>query len=301
MERPLAGALVVAGLVAMTTAAACGYDGRASASTSSADAEPGPSGQPDSSAPAPPAPSATSDAGPEASTPIPVCTDPALSFDGVDDLATVPDDAALDLTSDFTVEAWIKPSAKATGAVQMDIVSHHDAAGSRGWVLLVVSGRVELVVWGTDIGGAKGYSAGNQGAAYVVPGKWAHVAGTLSGGVLRVYYDGALRDSQTLGITFGRDTFTGALRFGRAAGAEDSRFQGQLDDVRLSNIARYTGNFAAKPVAALGTDDSTVAAWRFDEPSGSVLVDTSKHNHDGSLAPDKTAATRVASPCIMDR
>lgn len=233
--------------------------------------------------------------------PVLTCSDPALSFDGVDDAATVPDDAALDLRTDFTVEAWIKPSAKATGSAEMDIVSHHDPGASRGWVLLVKDGRVEIVVYGGDALGAKGYSAGNAGPAYVTPGKWAHVAGTLEGDTLRVYYDGILRDSQTLGLFFGRDTYTGALRLGRAAPSAAFPYQGELDDVRLSKVARYTANTAPKPSAPLAIDDSTVAAWRFDEPTGTVLLDASKRNHDGSLAPGATAASRVAAPCIAGR
>src|SRR5215207_4378172 len=34
----------------------------------------------------------------------------AFSFDGVDDFVAVPDEAALDLTGDLTIEAWVNPS-----------------------------------------------------------------------------------------------------------------------------------------------------------------------------------------------
>jgi hypothetical protein len=284
-------------------AAACGFDGRASSlETSAAPAETAPPVAPPTAPPAPgPSLAGDRDGGGDASQPIPTCTDPALAFDGVDDGASVPDDPALDLDDDFTVEAWIKPSAKATTAAEMDVVSHHDPVASRGWVLLVKSGRVEIVVYGGDIGGAQGYSAGNDGPAYVVPEKWAHIAGTRQGDTLRVYYDGVLRDTQDLGLTFGRDAYTGPLRLGRTAASADRFYEGQLDDVRLSTTARYTAGTSAKPVAALAMDVSTVAAWRFDEPSGSTLVDTAKHNHDGSLAADTTAPARVAAPCISAR
>src|SRR5688572_20099110 len=35
----------------------------------------------------------------------------ALSFDGTDDLVTIPDANSLDLTTGFTLEAWVKPAA----------------------------------------------------------------------------------------------------------------------------------------------------------------------------------------------
>jgi Concanavalin A-like lectin/glucanases superfamily len=302
--KTLPGALAgVLALACVGAAAACGFDGHASLATSSSAIEPPPNktpeAPPDGGPPQVAKPPA--DSGAETSTPILTCTDPVLSFDGIDDGATVPDDAALDIRGDFTVEAWIKPSAKATTEAEMDVISHHDATDSTGWVLLVKSGRVEIVVYGTDFGGDKGYSAGNEGAAYVVPGKWAHVAGTRSGDTLRIYYDGVLRDSQDLGLTFGRDYFSGALRIGRAATTTTFNYQGELDDVRISKVARYTGSSAPKPIAALPIDADTIAAWRFDEPSANVLVDTALHNHDGSLAPDATAAARVPAPCINAR
>lgn len=56
---------------------------------------------------------------------------------------------------------------------------------------------------------------------------------------MRIYYDGQRRSMQTLGTFFGRDTYAGALRFGRAASAPTSPYEGEIDDVRLSKIARY--------------------------------------------------------------
>ena len=280
------------GVAWVSATAACGYDGRATQETSSAAVGPS-SGAPDGG---------SQDGGPEASEPILTCSDLTLSFDGIDDAATVPDDAALDVSKDFTVEAWIKPSATVTSDAEMDVVSHHDAATSDGWVLRLKSGRVEIVVYGSDPLGARSYSAGNGGAAYVVPGKWSHIAGTLQGDTLRVYYDGVLRDSQTLGFLFRRDTYTGGgLRLGRAAASTRFPYQGGLDDVRISKIARYTDGTAPKPTAALPIDESVIGVWRFDEPSGNVLLDAAMHNHDGSLAPDATAAARVAAPCIANR
>ena len=297
---PLARVLLVAGL---SGAAACGFDGRATRDTGAtvgADAAPAPTTTPSNPGPndsgLPPV-----DGGSDTSLPVVTCEDRVLSFDGVDDAVTVPDSSDLDLKNDFTVEAWIKPGPTAVDVDEMDIVSHHDADNSKGWALLVRAGRVELVVFGVDGLGGKGYSAGNAGPTYVVPDKWAHVAGTLAGSTLRIYYDGILRDSQELGTFFGRRTFTGALRFGRSAAAADLPYAGLLDDVRLSKEARYTGPVAPKPTAALPADPKTVAAWRFDEPSGSVLIDAANKSHDGSIAPDVTAATRVSAPCINAR
>jgi hypothetical protein len=228
------------------------------------------------------------------------CTDGVLTFDGVDDFVTVPVDDALNLHGDFTVEAWVKPSAKTS---EMDIVSHHDTDdGSAGWALRLVSGRAEIVVWGNDtFQGEMAYAAGNNGASYVIAGKWAHVAGTLKGGTLRVYYDGVLRDSQDLGLVFGRSDFGGPLVIGRSATGDPFAFEGDIDDVRLSKDARYTGPTASKPAAAFVTDASTVALWSFDEIGTSTTVDISMHGHDGLLGSGSSTPTRSLAACAAAR
>jgi hypothetical protein len=292
-------AFLLVGLGAL--AAACGFDGDGTRTLASAASPTEPPGAgPVQPVPPPGGSGVAADGGGNPSVPVTPCSDTTLSFDGIDDVATVPDDSDLDLEDDFTVEAWIRPGAKATTGLEMDLVSHHDALNSRGWVLLIKDGRVEIVVYGDEFG-AKGYSAGNAGSSYVVPGKWAHVAGTLQGKTLRVYYDGALRDTQQLNTFFGRDNYTGALRIGRAAYVEDFRYNGEIDDIRLSKVARYSGAKAAKPTGVLSIDDATEAAWRFDESSGTKLVDAATHGHDGSIAPDPTAPGRLASTCVADR
>ena len=278
---------------------ACGFDGEGTLDVSTSATSPGAPAPGHSSLP--PAGKTDAAAPPvDAAPPVPACTDPTLSFDGVDDFALVPDDNALDLGNDFTVEAWIKPGANVAGGAEMDIVSHHDANASQGWALFVKSGRVEIVVWGSENFASAAYSAGNSGATYVTANKWAHVAGTRSGDTLRIYYDGVLRDTQQLAFLFGRDNYRGALRIGRAAYVDDFRFQGEIDDIRLSKTARYTGNTAPKPTASLSLDDQTVASWTFDETSGTKIVD-GMNAHNGSFAPDTTAPTRVASECIAHR
>ncbi|MDB4945070.1 MAG: Laminin sub domain 2, partial [Labilithrix sp.] len=234
------------------------------------------------------------DAGADGAT---TCEDRVLAFDGTDDAASVPDSPALDLPDDFTVEAWIKPGARATTDAEQAIVSHHDGNASRGWALLVKSGRVEIVVYGDTAFVPIAFSAGNSGAAYVVPGTWAHVAGTLQGKTLRIYYDGVQRDTQQLDALFGRDGYDGAMRFGRMASSAEHPYEGQLDDVRLSKIARYLGPTAPIPDEPLAVDGDTVASFHLDEHAGLVLEDGT-HAHDGVLPTDGTAPARVVTPCI---
>jgi hypothetical protein len=287
------------GIVVAVGASACGLDAVGGREPDRGTAPAGSSAGPPAAGSGPPATGAPGSSSGDDGT-ISACNDGALAFAGNGQLATAPDDDALDLGGDFSVEVWVKPASTANGA-EMDVVSHHDPYASRGWALLLLDGRFEIVVWGDDIGGRKAYSAGNSGPAYVVPGKWSHVVGTLSGDTLRIYYDGVLKDTQDFGLTFGRSSWRGALAFGRGAWAAQNAFAGEISEVRLSSSARYTGNTCARPNAPLANDASTVALWYFDETSGSAILDASGKGHDGSLAAATQAPARTQAPCVSAR
>gem|GEM_PF-6686468 len=293
--------MLVAGV--LFGAAACGLDAVGGAAARAAEGtEPAAAAAEAGATASPGDPGADASVGPpDAGGPDAPCTDAVLAFDGVDDVARVPDEPSLDLAGDFSVEAWIKPGPRAA-TDEMHLVSHHDFDGGSGWVLLLDKGRVELIVYGRENFDWQGYSAGNAEApAYVVPGKWAHVAGTLHGRTLRVYYDGVLRDTQEIGALFVRGNYQGDLHLGRAAWKDDYRYEGELDDVRLSRLARYVGATAPKPTTLLPVDAATVAAWRFDEVAGTTLLDATSNHRDGAFLAGPSAPKRTAGPCVAAR
>lgn len=253
-------------------------------------------------APTTPAP-APSGPGAPAPTPSPTepvaCTDGALDFEGTGQIATVPDSPALDLDGDFTVEAWVLPTSTASG-VEMVILSHHDAVASQGWALRLQDGRFEIGVWGTEPGRI-GYIAGNAGDPYVTAGKWMFVTGTLAGDTLRIYADGKLRDTQKLGLLFGRDKYRGSLAFGRAAYSAVAPFAGKIAEVRLSKTARFTTETFQRPNAPFASDPTTVALFPLDEPSGATISDTSGGGHNGLLADATQQPKRTPAPCVTTR
>ena len=70
------------------------------------------------------------------------------------------------------------------------------------------------------------------------------------------------------------------------AGPEYPSYRGLMDELRVSTTVRYTTSFA-RPLQMLAADAFTVALYRFDEGSGTVLTDTTGNN-PGTVQPGGT-------------
>jgi hypothetical protein len=109
---------------------------------------------------------------------------------------------------------------------------------------------------------------------------WHHIAGTWDGSTVRVFVDGVLSNSiaQT-----GSSTSNPAhgLLVGNSGGGR--QFPGIIDEVRVSDIARYTSNFSV-PTSEFTTDADTLLLLHMNDASGTTVVDTSGNGFNGSIA-----------------
>ncbi|MGQ0601614.1 MAG: LamG-like jellyroll fold domain-containing protein [Anaerolineales bacterium] len=212
------------------------------------------------------------------------------------DRVKIPLDTQADIgAGDFTLEFWLKaaPGENASasagcgstdGWITGNIVFDRDIwdAGDFGdYGLSLASGRVVF-------GLAQGKTGTTIcGTTDVADGQWHHVAVTRAGatGQVQMFVDGRL-DAEGEGPT--GDV---SYRDGRAAarandpflvfGAEKHdydpsqypSFRGWLDEVRLSTIIRYTGDFD-RPTTPFQSDEATAALWHFDEGAGETLIDS---------------------------
>jgi glucose/arabinose dehydrogenase len=151
----------------------------------------------------------------------------ALSFDGVNDLVSVADAAALDLTAGMTIEAWVNPAAlsgwrtvafkAAPGGLAYALYAHDDAPRPAGTV---------------NTGGALDVSA--PGTAALPLNSWTHLAVTFGGGTLRLYVNGVQVGTQA--ATGNLRTTANALTIG-GNGVWSEWFGGLIDEVRVYNRA----------------------------------------------------------------
>lgn len=194
----------------------------------------------------------------------------ALEFDGVDDLVTVPDAAELDLTGSFTLEAWVKPDTTTAGPT---ISKAENVEGISGYALSArYAGKPTGHV--ADSGTIKAVS----GPDALPVEAWSHIAATSDGTTLRLYIDGELVASAS-GIPV-KATAT-SLAIGHSQ-ILNSWFDGQIDEVRLYDEALSEGDIQVDRDTAVGLDQLPVAAYSFDEGSGTILGD-SVNDHDGTI------------------
>ncbi len=130
-------------------------------------------------------------------------------------------------TGDFTIEFWVRASS--IGSDQT-VVCLRDAATAAGnMVRITPAGKI----------GFSNGAAWRESSGSIAANTWYHVAVTRASGTLRIFVDGVQSFS-------GSDTtnFSGnrPINIGRRDDG-NGYFGGHIDDVRVSNIARYTANF----------------------------------------------------------
>ena len=130
---------------------------------------------------------------------------------------------------------------------------------------------------GAGIIGQRPYQSVN---APLVGGACEHRALVFDGSAMHYYVNGIWQGKRHCTARKGLMWEMRELYIGCKA-TETEFFRGQIDQLRLSKIARYSNNFTVEP--RLKSDDSTLALYNFDEGQGDVLNDASGHGHHGKI------------------
>ncbi|MCP4868045.1 MAG: LamG domain-containing protein [Proteobacteria bacterium] len=211
----------------------------------------------------------------------------SFSGNGGGSHAYVTDDSSLRLGGgDFTVEAWLRPDTFSPDAA---VVSKRDPGSDNGWHLAVNSDGEPF--FQVSIGANPLVTAESA----LTLGQWHHVALVYeaSSGIGTFFVDGQPDSSGTLPSPNAAAT-ADLLIGGDGAGLGDA-WDGLIDDVRLSSVARYGITFI--PDTSLGSDADTLALWGFEEGSGSTVHDGSLNGHDGFMIGGSFSSD---STCTLD-
>jgi hypothetical protein len=183
----------------------------------------------------------------------------ALEFDGSDDYVNLGTPSDLNLTSYFTVSAWVNDT-KSNSA----IYSSGQTSNSYYYIWIASNDVCYDEDGGTDV-----CTSDNP----IISGKWHYVTVTKdgdSGTNLRIYVDG-MQNSVT-GIVGTADA-TGQKTIGRRTeGAVDSRFlRGLIDQVKIYDYARTQAQIAWD-----FNEGQPIAYWKFNECAGGTIYDAAR-------------------------
>ena len=208
------------------------------------------------------------------------------AFDGTGDYLSVADSADWTFgTGDFTLESWIN----ITNTEQTLFSQYADA--SNRWYLTIDNRDAQQSIAFYH----HGASCSIETSTGAWPGvhQWTHLAFVRASGVIKVYVDGV---SQTLGTNTNPNAdltdIAAALRIGDYNGG--NQFNGYLDEIRISNSARYTANFTPD-TTAFSSDANTKLLLHCD---GAMASTTFTDSSSGTHAVTATGDANIVAPKI---
>lgn len=217
-----------------------------------------------------------------------------LSFNGTNFVTIAPTGS---ITGTFTVEAWVNPastngsteifSTRSPGEYSFDmqvtggIGLHGDIGDGFAWITTAADGNFPLIT--------------NQ---------WFHAAYVVTPTNYAVYANG----QQVGGGSYAPDTpvlYDGTHPITVAAWtANQSLFKGQIDEIRIWNVARTQGQIQSNMTARLaGNEAGLVDYYRLDEPNtggaGILVLDSTSRHNNGAMT-NRPFRVRSTAP-LTDR
>jgi len=192
----------------------------------------------------------------------------SLQFDnGANDYATF--NLGADISGAFCVEGWM-------------YFQQLPASASPGYTMMIGQGARYFMVQNTacflgiQFGGSTKYYGWDLGTT-VTLNTWHHLAWVRqSNGDMEFYYDGS---AGTANAAYGNDsdfndtnTWTNAdgdMNIGRFNDSRGSMY-GYMDEIRISNVARYSGSFT--PSGPFTNDSDTLMLLHMDGSNGSTTI-----------------------------
>jgi hypothetical protein len=193
--------------------------------------------------------------------------DSSMVFDGTGDYLSSPDstDWGLNGTGDFTVEFWVRLDD--VTATDQGIVTREDASAADGWGMPWQTGGLGFQFRnpGTNL---------TTGTTGVVNDTWYHVAACRYSGTIDLYLDGVSKDS--VSNTTDMDDNDMDLVVGRFYSNSDNYYMsGYVDEIRISNTARYPDGTTFTPQTTAFTADSNTKLLIHSNWTGGLGTDSS--------------------------
>ncbi|MDD3050221.1 MAG: Ig-like domain-containing protein, partial [Candidatus Cloacimonetes bacterium] len=192
-----------------------------------------------------------------------------LNFDGNFSYVVIPNESHFDITGNMTIEAWIKVNEFT------DNYSSIVTKGESSWRLqrYMNTNRLQFVAGGSILIGTMDVNDGN----------WHHVAAVKDGLELRLYIDGRLDNSLSCNLETPQNDFP--VYIGGNSQVDGRFWNGNIDDVRIWQTARSEMEIRLHMHHPISEQNTNLRAyWKFDEETGSTLLDWTENSHHGTFS-----------------
>ncbi|HET6694917.1 MAG TPA: LamG domain-containing protein, partial [Gaiellaceae bacterium] len=205
----------------------------------------------------------------------------AVSFDGVNDIVSVPHSASLNATSGVTIEAWVKRTK--TGAWQNILAKPgNGAVAAQNYALWINTTNQPVAFFGNGSSSVGAY-------APAIDTNWHHIVATYDNATAKVYIDGVLRVSTSSSIQLSANTQP--LLIGRTT--DNIRiFGGTLDEVAVYPSALSAARIQAHYTAATSVDTTPPSVTLTQPANGTSTGPTpTLAGQAGTAAGDEASVT----------
>ncbi len=171
-------------------------------------------------------------------------------------------------TDKFTMEAWVYPTSASGNKIVINKENAYEI-GINGSNLAVA---IHTGSWAWDV------------STPITFNTWHHVAATFDGTYVKLWMDGELKGSynRTGTITKNGNPIKIGGR-GTSTATSTAPLEGYIDEVRLSNVVRYSGTTYDVPETEFTNDDNTLGLWHINEGNGTTLADASASGSNMTL------------------
>ncbi len=198
--------------------------------------------------------------GPSGSAVVEVCGDTRIVFESDSDHVSIPRTGMPNYGAEGTIEAWIYLNA----ITDAQIFGHWQDGQGDVQIKLAANGRLSAYIWSWTTAIALDSDPGT-----LTQGQWQHVALQWDSAGVSLWRDGVQVASTTTTTTPATASLSLYLGENGPRGVIwDSSFRGSIQNLRISNVARYSGDPVPR---SFGLDASTVVLYRLNEGSGSGI------------------------------
>ena len=188
------------------------------------------------------------------------------------DSVLAPDSDSLDIEGKaFTMEAWVFPTAPQNGdGIVINKEDSYEMALRNGDLLMFA---IQAGAWDWFGGGKPTMN------------EWHHLAVTYDGETTQGWINGVAAPDPTAANNVDlvkQDGDGSPFQIGRRVCCGGTPIFGIIDEVRISDVVRYTADFAV-PTTEFVPDANTRLLWHLNEAAGTEVKDASGNNNTGNF------------------